>query len=54
MAVNVKEEREEEEAASTPTTPRPPGHDSGGLTLDELPEVVVCIQDVFDCFYKYE
>jgi hypothetical protein len=38
-----------------PTTPRPPGDDdSDGLTLEELPEVVVCIEDVFDCFYKYE
>ena len=55
IAVNVvvvKEEEEEE--ASTPTKPRPPGDDSGGPTLEELPEVVVCIEDVFDCFYKYE
>jgi hypothetical protein len=51
IAVNVEEE---EQAASTPTKPRPPGDDSDGLTLEELPEVVVCIEDIFGCFYKYE
>jgi hypothetical protein len=51
IAVNVEEE---EAAASTPTKPRAPSDDSGGPTLEELPEVVVCIEDVFDCFYKYE
>ena len=55
IPVNVEEQEEtqEEEEVSTSTTPRPPGDDGGGLPLEELPEVVVCVEDVFDCFYRY-
>jgi|ERR687891_102332 hypothetical protein len=52
--VEAQEEEEEEEEEPTPTTPPPSDDDGGGIPLEELPEVVVCVEDVFDCFYTYE
>jgi hypothetical protein len=51
IPVNVEEEVEaQEEEEPTPTTPPPSDDDGGGIPLEELPEVVVCVEDVLDCF----
>src|ERR687891_735751 len=52
--IDPNQEQDVEEEEPTPTTPPPSDDDGGGIPLEELPEVVVCVEDVFDCFYTYE